>query len=41
MNAFDQAGLTVNKSILEEIFEILSEKFSLEDERKVLSIKYI
>jgi Ca2+-binding EF-hand superfamily protein len=39
--AFEQAGLTVDSSLLEEIFEYYSEKFSEEEMTKVLSVKYI
>ncbi|EAR94381.2 EF hand protein (macronuclear) [Tetrahymena thermophila SB210] len=39
--AFDYAGLTVNKSLIEEIFQFYAEKFSEEDPTKVLSVKYI
>lgn len=39
--SFDQAGITVEKILLEEIFEFYSERFTDEEETKVLSVKYI
>lgn len=41
MFAFEYAGLTVDRILLEQIFEFYSEKYSEEDETKVLSVKYI
>lgn len=39
--AFEYAGLTADKLLLEEIFEYYAERYSEEDADKVLSIKYI